>query len=49
MNRVVILLLSALLGLLTTGRPESSSLQQDADYSMESRAAMGAHHICSGL
>jgi len=30
-------------------QPAPVSLQQDADYSRESRAAIGAHHLCSGL
>ena len=35
--------------LLTLAQPPPVSLQQDADYSRESRAAIGAHHLCSGL
>jgi CubicO group peptidase (beta-lactamase class C family) len=43
---MIIVMLAALLAL---AQPASGSLQQNADYSRESRAAMGAHHLCSGL
>ncbi len=46
MQRMIILTLTALLALV---RPEPGSLRQDTDYSRESRAAIGAHHLCSGL
>ncbi|MGH9938926.1 MAG: serine hydrolase domain-containing protein [Blastocatellia bacterium] len=46
MRRMIIALLTTLLALAW---PTSGSLRQDADYSRESRAAMGAHHLCSGL
>lgn len=46
MQRMIIVMLAALLAL---AQPASGSLQQNADYSRESRAAMGAHHLCSGL
>ena len=41
MKRLAILALIALPGLV--------SGPEDADYSLESRAAIGAHHLCSGL
>jgi CubicO group peptidase (beta-lactamase class C family) len=47
-NKVVIVMLM-LLGLLPAERPEPGSPRQEADYSRESRAAIGAHHLCSGL
>jgi CubicO group peptidase (beta-lactamase class C family) len=31
------------------GRGEPNAAPEDASYSMESRAAIGAHHLCSGL
>jgi CubicO group peptidase (beta-lactamase class C family) len=43
---MIIVMLAALLALTP---PTSGSVQQNADYSRESRAAMGAHHLCSGL
>ena len=46
MRRMIIVTLAALLVL---AQPSPVSLQQDADYSRESRAAIGAHHLCSGL
>jgi CubicO group peptidase (beta-lactamase class C family) len=46
MRRMIIMTLAALLVL---AQPSPVSLQQDADYSRESRAAIGAHHLCSGL
>jgi CubicO group peptidase (beta-lactamase class C family) len=49
MNRVVIVTLIVLSGLLVGGRPEPPGLRQEADYNRESRAAMSAHHLCSGL
>jgi CubicO group peptidase (beta-lactamase class C family) len=38
-----------LAALLALAQPASGGFQQNADYSRESRAAMGAHHLCSGL
>src|SRR5499426_4788666 len=46
MRRMIIVTLIVLFVLV---QPAPASLQQDADYSRESRAAMGAHHLCSGL
>jgi CubicO group peptidase (beta-lactamase class C family) len=46
MRRMIIVTLAALLVL---AQPSPVSLQQYADYSRESRAAIGAHHLCSGL
>jgi CubicO group peptidase (beta-lactamase class C family) len=46
MRRMIIMTLAALLVL---AQPSPVSLQQNADYSRESRAAIGAHHLCSGL
>lgn len=46
MQRIIIVMFTALLAL---AQPTSGSFQQNADYSRESRAAMGAHHLCSGL
>src|SRR5262245_21858036 len=46
MRRMIIVTFATLLALV---QPPPVSLQQDADYSLESRAAIGAHHICSGL
>ena len=46
MQRMIIVMLAALLAL---AQPTSGGFQQNADYSRESRAAMGAHHLCSGL
>ena len=46
MQRIIIVMAAALLAL---AQPTSGGLQQNADYSRESRAAMGAHHLCSGL
>jgi CubicO group peptidase (beta-lactamase class C family) len=43
---MIIVMLTALLAL---AQPTSGGFQQNADYSRESRAAMGAHHLCSGL
>ena len=31
------------------GRTDQKSASDDASYSLESRAAIGAHHLCSGL
>jgi CubicO group peptidase (beta-lactamase class C family) len=45
-QRIFIVMAAALLAL---AHPTSGSFQQNADYSRESRAAMGAHHLCSGL
>jgi len=36
-------------GLLTHGYATESAAPDDPGYSLESRAAIGAHHICSGL
>ena len=46
MRRMILVTLTALFVLT---QPAPVSLQQDADYSRESRAAIGAHHLCSGL
>ena len=46
MHRIFIGMFTALLALCW---PVQSSFQQNAEYSRESRAAMGAHHLCSGL
>src|SRR5215510_15604734 len=46
MRRMILVTFAAL---LAQAQPSSVSLQQDADYSRESRAAIGAHHLCSGL
>src|SRR5262245_62426181 len=46
MRRMIIVTLMAL---FVFAQPAPASLQQDADYSRESRAAIGAHHLCSGL
>src|SRR5262245_19107610 len=46
MRRMIIVTFAALIAL---ARPSPVSLQQDADYSRESRAAIGAHHLCYGL
>jgi CubicO group peptidase (beta-lactamase class C family) len=46
MRRMIIVTFAVLLAL---ARPSPVSPQQDADYSRESRAAIGAHHLCSGL
>ncbi|MCI0390456.1 MAG: beta-lactamase family protein [Acidobacteria bacterium] len=46
MQRVIIVMLTALCAL---AMPGPSSLRQNEDYGRESRAAIGAHHLCSGL
>jgi len=46
MRRMIIVTFAALLAL---AQPSPVSLQQESDYSRESRAAIGAHHLCSGL
>jgi|SRR5262245_1467942 len=46
MQRMIIVAFTALLAL---AQPTLVSMREDADYSRESRAAMGAHHLCSGL
>jgi CubicO group peptidase (beta-lactamase class C family) len=46
MQRIIIVTLTLLLAF---AQSTPASLQQDGDYSRESRAAMGAHHLCSGL
>src|SRR5262245_4377266 len=46
MHRIFIVMFTALLAL---SWPVQDTRQLDADYSRESRAAMGAHHLCSGL
>jgi len=35
--------------LVGAAAPRSSAPDFDAAYSLESRAAIGAHHLCSGL
>ena len=50
MKRTAIITLTLLLSFLVIEtRPEPNSYQIDANYSLESRAAIGAHHLCSGL
>jgi CubicO group peptidase (beta-lactamase class C family) len=57
MRRITIILLTLLLalsaaGIRTAPKPVVSArgaAGPDADYSRESRAALGAHHLCSGL
>ncbi|MGH9849147.1 MAG: hypothetical protein ACREBD_04745, partial [Blastocatellia bacterium] len=46
MQRMIIVMFTAL---LAPAQPASGGFQQNAEYSRESRAAMGAHHLCSGL
>jgi len=46
MQRMIIVAFTALLAL---AQPTMVSMREDADYSRESRAALGAHHLCSGL
>jgi CubicO group peptidase (beta-lactamase class C family) len=46
MQRMIIL---AFIALLALAQPAQVVMREDADYSRESRAAMGAHHLCSGL
>src|SRR5256885_13368078 len=49
-KRIAFVLLTMLLALPAAKiHPASKIFQQDADYSRESRAAIGAHHLCSGL
>jgi CubicO group peptidase (beta-lactamase class C family) len=43
------MIIVTLTALFVLAQPAPVSLQQDADYSRESRAAIGAHHLCSGL
>jgi len=49
-KRIALVMLAVLLILPAAEiRPAPKTSLQDADYSRESRAAIGAHHLCSGL
>src|SRR6185436_5743698 len=47
LSSIVVVLVLALLT-MALGQPQTPPLQ-DANYSLESRAAIGAHQLCSGL